>query len=98
MLQGNPYGFILDITIIVSGNIKGVILQHAPFREFYDTMEKLGCRIPDIVNDFQTLRQKRGSTHRYAPYRKMPLANKQNQMGEYRPARCLLLITCAFVP
>ncbi|RLB92607.1 MAG: DUF1611 domain-containing protein [Deltaproteobacteria bacterium] len=41
--------------IIVSGNIKGVILQHAPFREFYDTTETLGCRIPDIESEIKLI-------------------------------------------
>ena len=39
--------------IIVSGNIKGVVLQHSPFREFYDTTENLGCRLVDIESEIK---------------------------------------------
>lgn len=41
--------------IIVSGNIKGVVLQHAPFRQFYDSMEKLGCRMPEIDSEIKLI-------------------------------------------
>lgn len=41
--------------IIVSGNIKGVVLQHSPFRVFYDTTDKLGCRLPDIESEIRLI-------------------------------------------
>ncbi|HKK99155.1 MAG TPA: DUF1611 domain-containing protein [Desulfotignum sp.] len=37
--------------IIVSGNIKGVVLQHTPFRKCFDGMESLGCKLPDIDSE-----------------------------------------------
>lgn len=41
--------------LIVSGNIKGIILQHTPFREFYDSTETLGCRLPDIDSEIKLI-------------------------------------------
>jgi len=46
----NPLG-PCGTEIIVSGNIKGVILQHTPFRKFYDTTQNLGCRMPTIESE-----------------------------------------------
>lgn len=40
---------------VVSGRAKGVILQHAPFRTYYDDLEKFGCRIPDVAEDINLL-------------------------------------------
>ena len=40
---------------IVSGRAKGVILQHAPFRTYYDDLEEFGCRIPDVAEDINML-------------------------------------------
>nr|WP_319395627.1 DUF1611 domain-containing protein [uncultured Desulfobacter sp.] len=37
--------------LIVSGNAKGVILQHAPFRKFFDTVEAFGCRLPTVEDE-----------------------------------------------
>jgi uncharacterized NAD-dependent epimerase/dehydratase family protein len=34
--------------LILAGGAKGVILQHAPARQFFDELEDLGCRIPPI--------------------------------------------------
>jgi uncharacterized NAD-dependent epimerase/dehydratase family protein len=34
--------------LIIAGGAKGVILQHAPAREFFDELEDLECRIPPI--------------------------------------------------
>lgn len=50
----NPLG-PCGAEIIVSGNIKGVILQHAPFREFYDSTESLGCRMPEIDSEIKLI-------------------------------------------
>jgi len=46
----NPLG-PCGTEIIVSGNIKGVVLQHTPFRKFYDTTQDLGCRMPTIESE-----------------------------------------------
>jgi uncharacterized NAD-dependent epimerase/dehydratase family protein len=40
---------------IVSGRAKGVILQHAPFRTFYDDLEEFGCRIPDVAEEINLI-------------------------------------------
>jgi uncharacterized NAD-dependent epimerase/dehydratase family protein len=41
--------------IIVSGNIKGAVLQHTPFRKFYDTTENVGCLLPDIESEIKLI-------------------------------------------
>ena len=41
---------------IVSGGARGVILQHAPAREFFSGFDKLGLRIPPIVEEIQLIR------------------------------------------
>ena len=41
--------------IIVSGNIKGVVLQHSPFRKYFDGTESLGCMLPDIDNEIKLI-------------------------------------------
>ncbi len=41
--------------IIVSGNVKGVVLQHTPFRKFYDTTEYMGCLLPDVENEIKLI-------------------------------------------
>jgi len=41
--------------IIVSGNVKGVILQHAPFRQFFDTAEDLGCCLPKLEDEVRLI-------------------------------------------
>ncbi len=50
----NPLG-PCGTEIIVSGNVKGVILQHTPFRKFYDTTEDLGCLLPDIETEIKLI-------------------------------------------
>jgi uncharacterized NAD-dependent epimerase/dehydratase family protein len=50
----NPLG-PCGAEIIVSGNIKGVVLQHAPFREFFDTAESLGCCLPDLEDEIKLI-------------------------------------------
>ncbi len=50
----NPLG-PCGAEIIVSGNIKGVILQHAPFREFYDSAEELGCILPELESEIKLI-------------------------------------------
>jgi uncharacterized NAD-dependent epimerase/dehydratase family protein len=39
--------------IILSGNTKGVILQHTPFRKFVDGGESLYCLLPDIETEIK---------------------------------------------
>jgi len=42
--------------IIVSAAVKGVILQHAPFRTHYEELERLGCRMPDVADEIQLIK------------------------------------------
>jgi uncharacterized NAD-dependent epimerase/dehydratase family protein len=42
--------------IIVSANVKGVILQHAPFRVLYEDLEHLGCLLPDVKDEIELIR------------------------------------------
>lgn len=41
--------------LILAGGAKGVILQHAPAREFFDDLEDLGCRIPPIAEEIHLI-------------------------------------------
>jgi uncharacterized NAD-dependent epimerase/dehydratase family protein len=41
---------------ILAGGAKGVILQHAPAREYFDELEELGCRIPSIEEEIDLIR------------------------------------------
>ncbi|MCP3952948.1 MAG: DUF1611 domain-containing protein, partial [Desulfobacterales bacterium] len=41
--------------IIVSGNVKGVILQHAPFRKYVDCVENRKCWLPDIETEIKLI-------------------------------------------
>lgn len=50
----NPLG-PCGAEIIVSGNIKGVILQHTPFREFFEITENIGCLLPDVESEIKLL-------------------------------------------
>jgi len=42
--------------LIVSAGARGVILQHAPAREFFDELDGLGCRIPAIAEEIELIR------------------------------------------
>lgn len=42
--------------MILSGNIKGVVLQHAPFRKYVDGAEPFGCLLPDIDTELDLVR------------------------------------------
>ncbi len=42
--------------IIVSANVKGVILQHAPFRMFYEELDKWGCRLPAVEDEINLIK------------------------------------------
>ncbi len=66
---------------ILSGNAKGVILQHAPFREHYKGLAHLGCRMNDVAEEIAlidmygarvvavTLNNEGGSKQALADYR-----------------------------
>jgi uncharacterized NAD-dependent epimerase/dehydratase family protein len=41
---------------LLSGGAKGVILQHAPAREFYEGLEELGDRIPPLTDEIALIR------------------------------------------
>ena len=41
---------------LLSGNIKGVILQHVPFRYYFDELETVGCRLPSIEDEINLIR------------------------------------------
>jgi len=50
----NPLG-PCGAEFIVSGGAKGVILQHAPFRKFFDTAEALGCCLPTAEDEIRLI-------------------------------------------
>ncbi len=50
----NPLG-PCGAELIVSGNIKGVVLQHTPFRKYFDGTESLGCILPDIDSEIKLI-------------------------------------------
>nr|WP_320191458.1 DUF1611 domain-containing protein [uncultured Desulfobacter sp.] len=50
----NPLG-PCGAELIVSGNAKGVILQHTPFRNFFDTVEGFGCRLPTVEDEIKLI-------------------------------------------
>ena len=41
--------------IIVSADAKGVILQHAPFRKYYEDLEHLYCLLPDVKDEIELI-------------------------------------------
>lgn len=40
---------------LMSGQAKGVVLQHAPGREFHEGTEHVGCPIPDVASEIQLI-------------------------------------------
>ncbi len=84
----NPLG-PCGAEIVVSGNVKGVILQHAPFREYYDDLEHIGCLLPELSTEIRlmemygtrilavTLNGEGGSRDQLAEYAK----TTQEQLG-----------------
>lgn len=42
--------------MLLSGNVKGVILQHVPFRTYFDELETVGCRLPEIENEIALIK------------------------------------------
>ena len=41
---------------LLSGNAKGIILQHAPSREFFIDLEDSGCQIPQVKDEIDLIR------------------------------------------
>lgn len=41
---------------ILSGNAGGVILQYAPFQEYYEGLESLGCEVPPVENEIELIK------------------------------------------
>ena len=41
---------------LLSGNINGVILQHAPFRIYFEDLEELGCRLPTVEDEIKLIK------------------------------------------
>jgi uncharacterized NAD-dependent epimerase/dehydratase family protein len=50
----NPVG-PCGAEIILSGNVKGIILQHAPFRKVYDATDKYGCLLPSLETEISLI-------------------------------------------
>lgn len=42
--------------LVLSGGARGVVLQHAPGRVFFDGHEKEGCRIPPVEEEIELIR------------------------------------------
>ena len=42
--------------LVLSGGARGVILQHAPGRVFFEGHEKEGCRIPPVEEEIELVR------------------------------------------
>ena len=42
--------------LILAAGASGVVLQHAPAREYFDELEKLGCRIPPLAEEVELIR------------------------------------------
>ena len=42
--------------IILSANVKSVILQHAPFRKYFEDLEHLNCLLPDLKDEIDLIR------------------------------------------
>ncbi len=36
---------------ILSGNTKGIVFQHAPFRKYFDQLEEVGCLLPTLGDE-----------------------------------------------
>jgi uncharacterized NAD-dependent epimerase/dehydratase family protein len=48
--------------LILSGGARGVILQHAPGRVFFEGFEEEGCRIPPVAEEIELIRLLGGRT------------------------------------
>ncbi len=41
---------------LLSGNVKGVVLQHTPFRTHFDEQEALGCLLPTVADEIDLIK------------------------------------------
>ena len=41
---------------LLSGNVKGVILQHVPFRTYFEELEELGCFLPAVEDEIRLVK------------------------------------------
>ena len=41
---------------LISGNVKGVILQHAPFRTYFEDLEELSCMLPSVEDEIKLIK------------------------------------------
>lgn len=42
---------------LLSGNAKGVILQQAPFRKYFDELDHIGCQIPSVEDEIDLIKK-----------------------------------------
>ncbi len=42
--------------ILVAGDVKGVILQHMPFRKYFEDMERFGYFIPSVESEMELIK------------------------------------------
>jgi uncharacterized NAD-dependent epimerase/dehydratase family protein len=42
---------------ILSGNTPGIILQHAPFRKYFDELESAGCLLPSVEDEIDLIKK-----------------------------------------
>lgn len=42
---------------ILSGNTTGIILQHVPFRKYFDELESAGCLIPSVEDEIDLIKK-----------------------------------------
>ena len=50
----NPFG-PCGSEFLISGNVKGVILQHVPFRNCFEDLEELDCRLPTVEGEIKLI-------------------------------------------
>ena len=51
----NPHG-PCGAEFIVSGNVKEIILQHAPFRPYFESLARPECRIPTVQQEMELVK------------------------------------------
>jgi uncharacterized NAD-dependent epimerase/dehydratase family protein len=51
----NPFG-PCGSEFLVSGNVKGVILQHVPFRTYFEDLEELGRFLPAVEDEIELIK------------------------------------------
>jgi len=50
----NPFG-PCGSEFLISGNVRGVILQHVPFRDCFEDLEELNCRLPTVEDEIKLI-------------------------------------------